>query len=296
MKKILFFSLFFCASFLVPNLVFGQEVLKDTSQLYVVKTIDDNEYIGSIVSQNAEVLVLKTEALGEISIQKKNIKSITPLKKGRIVEGQYWFENPHSTRYFVQSNGYSLRQGEGYYQNTWVLFNQVSYGVTDNIMIGGGVLPLFLFAGSPTPVWFTPKVSVPIVKDKFNAGVGAFVGTVIGEEESGFGFLYGTTTYGSRDQNISLGLGYGFAGGEWGDYPLISVSGMARTGKKFAFMMENYFADAGDENVFFSLLGGRFIGKTIAVDAGLFLPVSEFDEEFIALPWLGINVPFGNKK
>lgn len=93
-----------------------------------------------------------------------------------------------------------------------------------------------------------------------------------------------------------MGLGYGFVDGEWGDTPAISVSGMVRTGKKFAFMMENYFVDSGDENLAYSLLGGRFIGKRIAVDAALVLPVSELDEGFIAVPWLGINVPFGNRK
>jgi hypothetical protein len=296
MKKTLFFALFFCAASFVPNLVFAQQIPKDTVGLVVVRTNDDNEYVGSIVSQNAEVIVLKTEALGEITLQKKNIKSIVPLEKGQIVAGEYWFENPHTTRYFFQANGYNLRKGEGYYQNTWIFLNQVSYGVTNNITIGAGMVPLFIFAGTASPVWITPKVSVPVVKDKFNVGAGAFLGTVIGEEESGFGLLYGSATYGPRDRNISLGIGYGFAGGEWSETPAISVSGMVRTGKKFALMMENYFLDAGDETAAISMLGGRFIGKRIAVDAALVLPISELDEGFVALPWLGINVPFGSRK
>jgi hypothetical protein len=296
MKKSLLLAMHFVAVFVVPQVLYSQEIPQDTAKLYVVKMNDDNEFIGSIVSQNAEVVVLKTASLGEITIQKKNVRSITPLEKGQVVAGQDWFENPHTTRYFFGANGYSLRRGEGYYQNTWIFLNQVSYGVTNNITIGAGIVPLFIFAGASTPVWITPKVAFPIVKDKVNVGAGAFLGTVLGEEDTGFGLLYGSTTFGPRDRNISLGIGYGFVDGEWADTPAISVSGMVRTGKKFAFMMENYFVDTGDETGAISLLGGRFIGKRIAVDAALALPISEFDEEFIAVPWLGINVPFGNRK
>ena len=297
MKNTLLSGIFCLAIFALPKVIYSQEIPKDSVGLYVVKTNDDNEYVGSILSQNADVIVLKTEALGEITIQRKNIKSIAAVGKGQIVEGKYWFENPHTTRYFFQANGYGLRRGEGYYQNTWIFFNQVSYGITDNITLGAGMVPLFLFSGTSSPFWITPKVSVPIVKDKFNVSAGAFVGTILGEDTDGpFGIVYGNATYGPRDHNITVGLGYGFAGGEWSDTPAISVSGMARAGKKFAFMMENYFLDAGDENVTISLLGGRFIGKSIAVDAALVLPVSEFGNDFVAIPWLGINVPFGNRK
>jgi hypothetical protein len=296
MKKTLFLAMHFVAVFAVPQMLYSPEIPQDAAKLYVVKMNDDNEFVGSIVSQNAEVVVLKTASLGEITIQKKNIRSINPLEKGQVVGGQYWFENPHTTRYFFGANAYNLRRGEGYYQNTWIFLNQVSYGVTNNITIGAGIIPLFIFAGASTPVWITPKVAFPIVKDKVNAGAGAFLGTVIGEEDSGFGLVYGSATFGPRDRNISFGIGYGFVDGEWGDTPAISVSGMVRTGKKFAFMMENYFVDTGDETAAISLLGGRFIGKRIAVDAALALPISEFDEGFVAIPWLGINVPFGNRK
>ncbi len=37
-----------------------------------------------------------------------------------------------------------------------------------------------------TPIWVIPKVSVPVVKDKFNIGAGALVGYVVGLEKAGF--------------------------------------------------------------------------------------------------------------
>ncbi len=174
----------------------------------------------------------------------------------------------------------------------------MSYGFTDNLTIGIGVVPLFLFGGTASPVWITPKVSIPVVKDQFNVGVGAFVGTVIGDNENsgGFGLIYGNTTFGPREKNITLGLGYGFAYGEWSQYPTFSVSGMSRVGKKFAFISENYFISAGGETVALLSAGGRFIGRKVSIDAALVAPFASEQDFFFAFPWLGINVPFSKKK
>ena len=38
------------------------------------------------------------------------IKKIKPLSGSDMKEGEYWFKNPHDTRYFVMSNGFSLEQ------------------------------------------------------------------------------------------------------------------------------------------------------------------------------------------
>jgi hypothetical protein len=40
-------------------------------------------------------------------------------------------------------------------------------------------------------------------------------------------------------------------------------------------------------------LGGRRIIKKAALDFGLFMPVGA-DAGFIAIPWLGFTIPFGN--
>jgi hypothetical protein len=119
-----------------------------------------------------------------------------------------------------------------------VLFNQVSVGITNNFSVGIGMVR-FSFCRAATPVWIAPKLSIPVKKDKFNLGAGALVATVIGEGEGGgFGILYGLATTGSRDNNLSLGLGYGYAGGDWADSPTISLSGMARTGARDTWLMK----------------------------------------------------------
>ncbi|MCF6357069.1 MAG: hypothetical protein L3J54_04615 [Draconibacterium sp.] len=261
--------------------------------LVSVETDDGNEFLGEIIKEDTVLIVLKTRTLGEITIYKSDIKTRKKVEVQQIKDGKFWFDNPQSTRYFWSPNGYGLKKGEGYYQNIWVLWNQVSYGLTDNFSVGGGVIPLFLFGGGPTPIFGTAKFSVPIVKNKVSIGGGAIAGTVLGEQETGFGILYGLSTFGTPDNNISLGLGYGFASGGWTTSPLLNVNAMFRITRRGYFITENYYINIDGERAIFLSLGGRWIIKKAALDYGLILPIIE-DAGFIGIPWLGFTIPFGN--
>jgi len=262
--------------------------------VYRIETRDGNTYMGQIIAQDSVKIIFDSDQLGKINILRADIKKIYPIVKEKIIEGKYWFENPQATRYFYVPNGYGLQKGEGYYQNVWVLFNSFAVGVGENFSIGGGLLPLFLFAGAPTPVWITPKLSIPLSSDKIGLGSGALLGTIIGEKEAGFGILYGISTFGSKDQNVSVGLGYGYAGGDWAKTPMINLSAMLRTGARGYFITENYFIKTGGTTTVLLWLGGRQIIKEAGLDYGLIIPLNSEMEEFIAIPWLGITIPFGH--
>ncbi|NOR75639.1 MAG: hypothetical protein GQ525_10815 [Draconibacterium sp.] len=260
--------------------------------LVSIETSDGNEFLGEVIKEDALTIVLKTRKLGEITISKSDIRSRKEVEVQQIVKGKYWFDNPQSTRYFWSPNGYGLKKGEGYYQNIWVLWNQFSYGLSDNFSVGGGVVPLFLFGGGSTPVFATAKLSVPVVENKLNIGGGAILGTVLGEEGMGFGILFGMSTFGTPDNNVTLGLGYGFLGEEWATAPMVNVNGMFRVTSRGYFITENYYFPAGGENMIVFSLGGRWIIKKAALDYGFVLPTNV--GSFIAIPWLGFTIPFGN--
>lgn len=268
--------------------------IKTDTTLIQIETIDGNEFVGTIVSETSDNLILKTENFGEITIQIKSIKSRKEINVQQIKDGKLWFANPQSTRYFWSPNGFGLKKGEGYYQNIWVLWNQVAYGVTDNFSIGGGIIPLFLFAGTETPIFATAKFSIPVVENKFNLGAGAIAGTVLGESGFGVGMLYGLSTFGNPDKNVTVGMGYGFAGAGWASSPTINVNGMFRVSNRSYFITENYIISGAGETVVLLSLGGRSIIKKAALDYGLFIPIASDMDIFIALPWLGFTIPFGN--
>jgi hypothetical protein len=270
--------------------------LADTIKTSRIETKDGNIFIGTLVEEDSLSLVLKTESLGEIKIPKNNIKSRTELKEVKKVGSEFWLPNPQSSRYFWAPNGYGLKENESYYQNIWILYNQFSFGLTNNFSLGAGVLPLFLFAGESTPIWIVPKLSIPVVENKFNIGTGAFLGTILGEDTGLFGLLYGTTTFGSRDKNVSFGLAYGFAGGEWLKVPVINISGMARTGPKGFLITENYVISSEGETLVLISGGGRSLIRNIGLDYSLWIPIGGGIGTFVAIPFLGITVPIGNRK
>jgi len=95
-------------------------------EVYEIITKDGNKYYGTISSENEEILMLETSSLGMLSIKKESIKSRIKVNEKKYLEGEYWAGNIQSSRYFWGPNAFSLKRGEGYYQNIWVLFNQAS--------------------------------------------------------------------------------------------------------------------------------------------------------------------------
>jgi len=270
----------------------SQEVT-DSTKLYKVETVDGNEYVGYIISMNPEIIRLKTASLGEITINQKDVSKLSVISKDRVSGGVISYGDLHSSRYFTTSNGYGLKKGNGYYQNMWIFYNQFGYGFTDNFSLSAGIVPLFLFAGTSSPVWVTPKISIPIKKDMVNVGAGILVATVMGENTDAFGYGYGVITFGSKNKNISFGLSYGYAGSTWADKPVVSVCFKLPAGKKGYIMAENYFLPIENENVMVTLVGGRSLIRKVALDYGLVIPVISGMDNFFAIPWLGVTVPLG---
>jgi len=293
MKKLLVMFITLCMVAISQNL-FAQEI-PDTT-LFRLITTDGNNYFGKIVDQDSVQVRFDAENLGELTFPRSAIKLLEPLPSAKVIGGKVWPPNTQSSRYFFAPNAYGLKKGEGYYQNVWVLFNQFSLGVTRNFSIGVGMVPLFLFAGAPTPIWIIPKLSFPVVKDKFQVGAGGLFGAVLGADNAGFGIAYGTLTFGSRDANASIGIGYGYAGGTWSENPTVNFSAFARLSPKTYFVTENYYISAGADHALILSAGFRSIINRVGIDYGLFMPFFPDQDFYFALPWLGFTVPFNVKK
>jgi hypothetical protein len=265
-----------------------QEVAQDTS-LYRITTLDNNFFTGVIVDQDMEKVIIQSETIGQITVPRSAIKSIERLEKSRLVDGRLWLKNPQSTRYFWGPNSFTIKPGEGYYQNVWIAVNQVTIGFTEHFSIGGGFIPLFL-ATSPTPVWITPRFSIPIVKDKFSTGGGALIGTVVGEQETSFGVIFGTFTIGNRDKNMNINFGWSYAEGDFSVNPAGSLSFMLRIGPNGYLLSENYVLNNGFETLVLLSAGGRSLIRRVSLDYGLVVPATT--GVFLAIPWLGLTVPF----
>lgn len=271
----------------------GFAQVQDTTT-YRVETRDGNEYLGKLLLDSPESITLITKNLGEIKIKKSDILKMEAIQPSQIKDGVLWFENSQASRYFWMPNGYGIKKGEGYYQNVWIFVNQVTAAPTDHFSVGAGIIPGFLLGG-PSPMWVTGKFSIPVQPELVNLGVGILSGTVVGESDTGFGIAYAMTTIGTRDKNYSLGVGYGYAGGEWSKRPTLSVSALIRTSNRGYFLTENYYIGTGEDPLLLFSFGGRRIVKKTGIDFGLFIPVTNGMGMFVAIPWLGLTVPLGNK-
>jgi len=276
----------FAAFFIITSAAHAQQ-----SDLYRIETTDGNTFIGQLIAETDESITILTESAGEITISRNNIRKMTLLENDRMREDGFWHDNPQSTRYLFAPNAIGLRKGEGYYQNTWILFNNVNYGITNNFSIGAGTVPLFLFGSSSTPFWIMPKLSIPVASDLVHLSAGALIGGVIGEDDGSGGLLYGTGTVGDTNKNLTLGLGYAYGGGEISSTPVVNISGMYRTGQSIYFISENYFIPDTDAGGLVSF-GVRWAPENFAVDFALIRPLEDFGS-FVGLPWLGLTIPFG---
>lgn len=208
-KIVLMLFLFLLLIFSALQKAFAQA--KPDSVIVEIETLDGNRFTGRLLQDDGNMVVVMTQTAGKITLARAAIKRIDMLQASQLRADGYWTDNPQATRNFWAPTGYGLKPGEGYYQNIWVLFNQVSVGLTRHLSLGVGMVPLFLFGSPSSPVWLTPKLSLPLSKDKVNVGIGALIGTTtVGEKGNGFGIVYGSTTFGSRDMNFTVGVGYNY--------------------------------------------------------------------------------------
>lgn len=284
---------------------FGQDKPTEETNYKVYHLEDGETYTGVELSKTDSTVTIQLQNESTLIIPSKKIKRV---QSAVIRKGKAYFPNPNSTRYFYGPSGYGLKKGEGYYQNTYLFLNSVSYGFTDYFTVGGGVEFISLSQG--TPIFFlTPKFSFPI-SEKFSAGAGVLYLNVsaVSDEDYSLGIAYGVGTYGSKEHNFTVGAGYGFVGDDLANRPIITFSGMTRIGKKFALVSENWgapyesrtYTDQGEYTIdhkyemIFSL-GLRYMTPRLTIDFALVGNDDIFEELMFGIPYLDVVIPFGNK-
>jgi hypothetical protein len=251
MQKIILLSFFVILCFRI-------EILAQTTaspQTEVILILNDNSEIrGSVVEEDDNKIVIQNDQLGLLTFQKSELKKINRLTaKG-------WQVNPNPTKYFIGQSAFSLGKGEGYYQNIMALVNSVQYGITDRLSAGVGVELISLTSGNPI-IFANAKYAIP-VSDKFRfAASGNFL-TLL--DEGSIGSLSGLATYGSVENNITLGAGYGIGGGGLTSDAVITLNGMVRIARRFSLVTENYILPGNDEII--NLTGLRLINRKNTMD------------------------------
>ncbi|MCB9251390.1 MAG: hypothetical protein H6605_02930 [Flavobacteriales bacterium] len=247
------------------SLVF-EATAKDTpevKQLYLVVKLNGTEYVGVILQDDGRELLLETENLGKIYISKSEIKKIEKITEAKkVINGEVDYKNPFTTRYVFTTNAFPIKKGESY--ATLNLYGpEVHFAITDKFNIG--IMTTWFLS----PLMIAMKYSIKTPNPKVNLSIGSLNGT------SGYlnnfggysGLHFGNITFGDRNNNFTIGGGYGYlktgSSDNGRDYftpglyytdnlyytvnygpspmskgPLMSLSGMLKVGKKATFIFD----------------------------------------------------------
>ena len=223
---------------------------------YSVELRSGTSFVGVLLARRNNELEFSTQDIGRVTIQQSNIRSLQLLSETQLHKG--WEPVGNGTRIFFAPTARNLRKGEGYVQDIDIVLLGVNYGITDNISVGVLVpvvpgIGLNVFA-------VTPKVSVP-VSEKFHVGGGLLYAFAFG---SGGGIAYGLGTYGSADNNATLGVGYLVGSGDVDTSPVLLLGGATRISRRFSLLNETYIANGA----FAGLLGARVSATRISGSLG----------------------------
>jgi len=257
----------------------------DSTKIQVLTMRDGSSLIGRIVAMRADTVDFQT-GIGRVPVAIRDIREVRESEAGRMHEGEYWFNNPNSTRLFFAPTGQMLKKGEGYFADYELFFPGFAYGVTDNFSVGGGV-SIFPTGVSEQVYYFTPKVGMSF-SDQIHVAAGLLLAGTTGGNGGTGGVGYGAGTFGDGDGSITVGLGYGFAGGDIESKPVAMLGGEKRVSRRIALVTENYLLPTSDNNVVYSL-GIRFMGEKLTTDLAIF---NTSGSDIIGVPYVDFVFKF----
>lgn len=293
-----FLFIFAVMMLITVNTTAQQVITGEVSKTYMVTLNDGSTIAGTLVSITDNEVVIQSSTMGEVRLQKVNIKTMTEVSSFNDKKSGIWFTNPNPTKYLLGNSAIPLEKKSGYYQNTWVFVSSFSYGITKNISISAGFEIISILAGGEGPYAFyvNPKASFKIANN-FYAGANILYANTIKtvEEFGGLATINGFATYGNKNNNVTCGIGFGWADGEFSTKPVILVSGMVRASKRIGFVSENWIVpgvneDGGYYGIF--SYGIRFLGEKTSIDLAFLNNPDIASEIIIGIPWLDFVINF----
>ncbi|UYZ62562.1 hypothetical protein [Hymenobacter weizhouensis] len=213
---------------------------------YRVTLRQGTTFDGELTARQAQQLTFLTKDLGTVQVERSNILRLDELNSELSRRPASWFDIGNGNRLFFQPTARNLRRGEGSLQSINLFLLGANYGLTDNVSVG---LLTSLVPGVPLTdqfIAFTPKVSGQLSE---NAHVGGGLLYVRAGGESA-GIFYGNFTRGTADNNVTLGLGYGFVSGTVGSTPVVQLGGQTRVSRRVSLLSENYLIADREAGVF----------------------------------------------
>jgi hypothetical protein len=287
------------AAFFAAFLVLGVVAPVDAQQIeageptFRIEMRDGSVYIGHIVREDDNVVVLRTLAGDELTLQRPNIVRMRRVE-GELVDGAFMRYDPHRSRLMFAPTARPVHAGTGYVSVYQLFFPFVAYGITENVTLAGGVslLPIAVQL-----VYIAPKVSF-YDGERFGFGAGLFAGRLVGFSDvgdvGGFGVVYGMGTFGGERGAVTGGVGFGYYDGEFSGKPALMLGADRQLSNSLKLITENYVFTGSAEDPLLSA-GIRFFAERLAADFSLVTTPDMWGEGGLpALPMISFAYMFGN--
>ena len=235
-----------------------------------VELVDGSRLYGRFVDAS-DPATFRLASGSEMSIPLGSIRSVTRVG-GRLRGAEYWPMDPNRTRLFFGPTGRTLPKGSGYLSVFELFIPFVAGAPTDDLLLAGGT-PL-----APDAIgrifWLAPKLRV-VDREALDVSIGVL--SIFGPDfDESFGILYGTGTWGSDDDALTAGLGFGYYDRSLGDRPVVMIGGEVRVARSVKLVSENWIFPEG---VGFVSGGVRFIGERLSADLGILNLVGDADDD-----------------
>ena len=237
----------------------GVEALTVGETLYEIRLTDGSVLFARVIEVEGDTIVLVTSGDLRLEVARSQIREVR-VAEGRIVEGEFWRKDPNLSRLFFTATGRTLEKGDAYVGTTLIILPWVAVGISDRVTLAAGAPLLF-----SELQWFYVAPKVQLVR---TPTAQLSVGTLlIFVEDERVGINYGVGTFGTPDNAVTVGLGFGFAGDDFSNQPVAMIGGEARVSRRIKLITENYFLP-GETGLLFS--GGlRIIGERFSTDLAL---------------------------
>jgi hypothetical protein len=268
-----------------------------------IELTDGNSFVGYITSRDSSFIYFKS--IGGIE-QKIPAAMVIEIKtvKGDLVDGEYWIEDPNSSRLFLGPTARPIGNGKGYFSAYEIFFPIIGFGITNYISLAGGIS---LLPTADEQLFYITAKATPYRTKGFDASAGIHYMNLLGssdDDDPGYAILFTAFTYGDNNNALTIGGGFDLIPGEqyvYTYYPAppqyekynnyyFTLGGEARISSVCKLISENYlFVSEGiEDNVFLFSGGLRFFGKHIAGDFGITTTPELLDwGGFPFVPWLG---------
>ncbi|MEY4936847.1 MAG: hypothetical protein RIS64_3206 [Bacteroidota bacterium] len=180
-----------------------------------IKLQDQSSITGKLIEKKGDDWLVETKSAGNISLKRQNMVHFDVLTTSK----NNAFKRLAPPNYWLAHTALPLQKGEGYYQNSELIFHSVNYGFTKYFSVSAGFEILSLvdseFSGQgsfPVFSYVSPRVSYPLSSDLHLS-----TGILIGRDKEGALFngfnnaltvFYTTATLGNRDRNFSVTFGH----------------------------------------------------------------------------------------